>query len=147
VKRSWIVALAALMLVAPGCSRGPSGPPGWRILPNIGTLAWTTGEGVQSQRLIYVRRPFKGSLADLVAIETTDIPLRFAGARLVGSDAFAPCPGAAAHITFSYPPGRTIDEFAGVDRAGFSHLVSYIRPSSLASDEQAEPTIRALVCR
>jgi hypothetical protein len=116
-------------------------------LPNIGTRAWTTGEGAQSQRLIYVRRPFKGSLADLVSIETADVPLRFAGARLVGSDAFGPCPGSAARVTFSYPPGRTIDEFAGVDRTGISHLVSYIRPASLPPDEQAAPTIRALVCR
>jgi hypothetical protein len=140
-----ILGLALLAFGAlAACSSSSARPAGWRPIPGA-KGGWTTGTGTNTQIYLYARRSFAGTLQDLASQETINVLLRYRGARLLRSDPFGPCPGAAGVATFTLQGARVLERGFSVQN-GQAVEVSYLRPASAPPDAAATAAMRGALC-
>jgi hypothetical protein len=145
IARSPIFGLALLALTPfAACSRPSPKPAGWQ--PISGTQSgWTTGTGANTQIYTYAKRSFGGALQDLASQETINVLLRYRGARLLRSDPFGPCPGAAGVATFELEGARILERGFSVQN-GRAIEVTYLRPASAPPDAAAAEAMKGALC-
>jgi hypothetical protein len=136
----------ALLALGPlaACSSPSPQPSGWQPIPGA-TGGWTTGTGNNTQIYLYAKRSFGGTLQDLASQETINVLLRYHGARLLRSDPFGPCPGAAGVAAFKLAGGRILERGFSVQN-GHAVEVTYLRPASAAPDGAASQAMKGALC-
>jgi hypothetical protein len=89
-----------------------------------------------------------GSLSDLASQVTTDTLLGYKGAKLLGAQPFAPCPGEAGEQTFTLQTGQgpAVLHVAFTQWNGKTTVASYQRPAKAPDDPQAMDALRRGVC-
>jgi hypothetical protein len=134
--------LAAFILAA--CSSASPAPKGWT--PVAGSAdAWSSGSGAGLQLYSFSRTSFSGSLQDLASQVTVDVITGRGGAKLVGSDPFAPCPGEAGLARFSLRSGRLLQVGFSV-RDGSATRATYVRPVRARPDPNVARAMQNVLC-
>ncbi len=136
----------ALLALGPlaACSAASPQPAGWEPIPGAKS-GWTTGTGASTQIYLYAKRSFGGTLQDLASQETINVLLRYHGARLLRSEPFGPCPGAAGVATFTLEGARILERGFSVQN-GQAVEVSYLRPAAAPPDAAAAAAMKGALC-
>jgi hypothetical protein len=126
------------------CSGASPGPKGWTAIPGSSD-AWSYGRGAGRQEYSYSRERFPGMLQDLASAVAIDVLLRNPGAKLRGSNPFAPCPGAAGIAIFSLREGKTLQEGFAV-RDGLAVRTVHTFPAGAQPDPNVAAAMQNLLC-
>jgi hypothetical protein len=133
--------LAAAVMTA--CAAANPAPEGWQAVAGA-PQTWSKGPGQAAEQYALEKKSFSGTLQQLASQEVIDVALRYRGAKFVGSDVFAPCPGLAAVANFTLGD-RDVQQGFSV-QGNQAVLVTYTREKGAVVDAAASAAMERALC-